>query len=160
MNIVKLHFYLHRSINIWRSTLLYFVFDSHSQWPHRGNILYFKTQIELVNHKIYIFTNYLCQYQPFKLWNGKIILKLNILVLCKICVKENIKYYSCMYQQILIKKRVLWVSIVSSRCRRRLKHAANTWNVDKYREIERKETNVMEITDRECNQNWTVELIF
>ena len=45
-------------------------------------------------------------------------------------------------------------------CRRRLRHAANTSDVDKYREIERKETNVMEITDRECNQNWTVELIF
>ena len=43
-------------------------------------------------------------------------------------------------------------------CRRRLIQAANTSNADKYREIERKETNVMEITDRDnqimqCNQN-------
>ena len=46
-------------------------------------------------------------------------------------------------------------------CRRRLIQAANTSNADKYREIERKETNVMEITDRECKtENWTAELIF
>ena len=46
-------------------------------------------------------------------------------------------------------------------CKYTASHAANksTSTVDKYREIERKE-NVMEITDRECNQNWIVEQIF
>ena len=58
MNIVKLHLYLHRSINIRRLTLLYFVFNHHDGLIV-GIFYIFKPRLNLSTMKYILVINYI-----------------------------------------------------------------------------------------------------